>query len=581
MEEENYNLDNLSIIENRKLIRQLNTKEKNLLVYIDNLQKLLKIFGYKDLRPSQKDPIFHLFNGQDLLFVTPTSSGKSFCYIAPALCMGLKTVVFFPLVSLIQDQAYQLRLKGCNVGEITSNVSQKETQQALIDWENGLLDFLFIAPERLNSPNFMELMEKVPPDFVVVDEIHSASEYGENFRSSYKLIAPFIKKVCPKLFLGQTATMSQDVEKDVREIFDLHDTPKMVRAYSRPNLLYSIAPEMQNGYDDYIFREINAYPLVPTIVYCSSISKVKSLYATYGSSIIGGAMMYYGELKPSEKESNQQNFITGNVRVAFATNAFGMGINKADIGKVIFASFPGSIEELTQCFGRGGRNGCECKCILCPDEFSLRIQRNFIESGFPDEYCFQQTYKTLKNAQDSISGLVTLTISDIADIIGYDVRSVAAVCEFFKGYGIIQRMSKSNKAKIRYLDCPSKEEQDKLYEKFLKYRDKIDFLGVENEEDRCIDIEIDFLAQELGVGEETVKKNLKNFSDLGFIYYKKPFNSMPIKIIKSYSDFDYNKVIEKRNKKLEKLNSVIEYSLLPKNKLGNFLEDYYIKVQNG
>lgn len=573
------NIDNpdntgLSILNKRRILRSLDYEHKDFQTYIRNLKKVLEVFEYPSLRENQVEPIMHLLRGQDLLLVSSTSSGKSFCYIAPALSMGYKTVVFFPLVALIQDQWKELTQRGARVGVVSSGVSLNEANRALAEWESGDLDFLFVAPERLQNKRFNELMDKVPPDFVVVDEIHCAYEQATSFRSSYKKIAPFVERVKPKLFLGQTATMSDDVEKSIREIYNLKDTVKMVKAFPRPNLHYRSVAVESNVADSWVFRELNKAPLVPTIVYCSTVRQVEALYSIYGASIPGGAMMYTGQMSASKRKANQSHFIAGNIRVVFATNAFGMGINKADIGRIILRSFPGSLEELIQEFGRGGRNGCDCDCVLIADYSTVNTQYNFISTAFPEEQNYYAFFRALKSMEDPSSHTVTATLSDIANACGVSPLCAASICEAFKGFKIIDRAEKSKDTKIVFTKCP--EESGKLADKFFNYRDKIELVGIENTDEGCIDVDLEYLAEELGLSStSSITTNLKAFQQLGWIKYKAPSRSSPIKIIGDMSLFDAEKIKEERAKKKKKLEEVLNFVNIPDKNKSEYLDTYF------
>lgn len=152
-----------SIFDKRRILASLDKTHRDFNTYMRNLQKVLEVFEYPSLRPNQVEPVIHLLKGQDLLLVSSTSSGKSFCYIAPSLAMGYKTIVFFPLVALIQDQWKELMQRGVRVGVVSSGVSLTEANKAMAEWEQGALDFLFVAPERLQNKKFLELMDRVPP----------------------------------------------------------------------------------------------------------------------------------------------------------------------------------------------------------------------------------------------------------------------------------------------------------------------------------------------------------------------------------------------------------------------------------
>ena len=563
---------------NKKLLMGLNKNPLTIKEYIDNLTIVLKVLGYTSLRPHQQEAISHLFTGKDLLFVVPTSAGKSAVYIAAGACMHLKTIIFSPLVSLIQDQADTLKEKGFKVGVVNSAVTQREKSLSLALWESGDLDFLFVAPERLQNQDFIDAMNRCPPEFVVVDEIHCAYEHGDNFRASYKLIAPFVKSTNPKLFLGLTATMSQEVEESVRNIFDLHDVTKLCRSYKRDNLHYKIyTPEFDASdyeIDNYLISEINRKnengELVPTIVYCSTAIMAQNLYSVFGKHIKGGAMVYTGDMPVSEKESNQQNFLNNKIRVAFATNAFGMGVDKPNIGKVIFRTIPSSVEELTQGFGRGGRNGCDCDCILVEDIKSINTQKFFIDIGYPPRHIIEAFYSMLKTLADDCD-LIYASLSEICKNAGIHNSYSGALSQILQGYKVIERTNIVPEAKIRVLDSPNS--GSKLDSKFETYISKIEYIGIEDE--GFIRFDLGFLAKELDISVATVKKVLKSFDQLGYIKYIPPARVSPLKLIGTLKNVDFKYLEHKKLEKEDKLNDLLAYIKIPDNKKADFLEEYF------
>ena len=569
------------LVRSKNLLSKLNRNPLNQADYLYNLKIVLDLFGYPDLRPNQRDAVAHLFSGEDLLFVSATGSGKSCVYISAALSMGLKTIIFSPLISLIQNQSDILRQNGLKVGVISSSVTPKERSLFLNLWSHGELDFLFVAPERLDNENFMDIMLSSPPDFVVVDEIHCASQYGDNFRAAYKKIAPFIETVKPRLFLGLTATLSKEVEDDIRKIFNMPDIKKLCKAYSRENLHFtSIANLSEAQADAIMFRELNKADnngnLVPTIVYCSSVALVERLYLIYGKSIKGGAMMYHGQMRSQERETNQINFINNNIRVVFATNAFGMGVDKPNVGKVIFRTLPGTIEELIQGFGRGGRNGCACDCILLGDMSSVDLQNYFIDMGYPPKASIVKFYNALCKLKDENDGLVYAKLKDICEHAGIQYQYSNAIIQILTGYNVIRRTSNKSMAKIRIKDAP--DTKDKITEKFESYINKIEIYGIED--NGFISFDLEFLSSEIGLSKATVIKTLKNFNELGYLEYIAPSSVPPIEVIGDISRVDFEHLSKKRLEKLTKLSEVISYISINDNKKAKYLEDYFERVNN-
>ena len=510
-------------------------------------------------------------DGPDHLYLHADGSysHNSMVYISTALAMGYKTVIFSPLISLIQDQANNLRKRGLNVGVLTSAVNAGEKKLALSLWENKELDFLFVAPERLQNKQFIEVMKKVPPDFIVVDEIHCAYEFAESFRSSYKRISPFIDEVAPKLFLGLTATMSKDVEESIRRTFNMPTIKKIANNYPRPNLhYYSYKP--QGCINTELLSLINQEPLVPTIVYFSTVKLVEETYKLMARSIKGGCMAYTGKMANSARAANQDNFINGNIRVAFATNSFGMGVDKENVGKVIFRTMPGSIEELTQGFGRGGRNGCDCDCILVGDVDSLNTQYWFKDIQYPQKYDIERFYKALVSLRED-GDIVNQTLSSICSTANIDPIYSTAIINILKGYNVVDREDRNSIAKIRFLDIPT--ENDTITKKYKLYYDNILLYGLETE-GRYLAVDLELLAEEMGVSIQTIKNNLKAFSESDLIEYKAPGNQ-PLKIIGPIKNVDFNHIDFLRDQKEDKIKEVLKYFNLADDKKAQFLDDYF------
>lgn len=562
------------IFECKKIISSFDYSKKTLSTYLNNVQKACDLFGFSGLRPNQIEPVYTLLKGEDLLYVSATSSGKSFIYISTALATGYKTIIFSPLVSLIQDQANNLRKHGLRVGVLTSAVNSSEKKLALNLWENNELDFLFVAPERLQNKQFLEVMKKRPPEFVVVDEIHCAYEFAESFRASYKRIAPFVDEMSPKLFLGLTATMSKEVEESIRSTFNMYDTKKIVKTYDRPNLHYYSHYSVRS-YNEELLALINQEPLVPTIVYFSTVKLVEETYKLLARSIKGGCMAYTGKMANSARAANQDNFLNGNVRVAFATNSFGMGVDKPNIGKVIFRTMPGSIEELVQGFGRGGRNGCNCDCILMYDAKSLDTQYWFKDMQYPEKYTIEKFYNALQTLKED-GDIVNQTLSSICNTAGVDPMFSNAIINILKGYNVVDREDRNNIAKIRFLDIPN-EDDPKLNKKYKDYYDNIMLYGIEG--DSYLSIDLELLSEELGVGIQTVKNNLKSFAEMELIDYKAP-GSQPLKIKASIKNVDFNHIDYLRDLKESKIKEVLQYFKLDDTKKARYLEDYF-KDKNG
>ena len=255
-----------------------------------------------------------------------------------------------------------------------------------------------------------------------------------------------------------------------------------------------------------------------------------------------------------------------------------MGVDKQDIAKVIFRTIPSSMEELTQGFGRGGRNGCECECILVADTTSMNTQQFFIDIGYPSRHTIESFYRGLKILEDKDSDdrLVYATLSEICNTVGVNTNYSNALTQILQGYNVIKRTNITPEAKVRILDAP--DDKDKLRDKFELYMSKIEYVGTEDNKGN-LSFDLSFLSKELGFSIETVKKTLKSYDQLGFIKYQAPARSSPLQIIGDLKLVDFAYLDKKRLEKESKLKELITYIKTPDNKKSEFIENYF-KIEN-
>ena len=256
-----------------------------------NLPRILKEMGFESLRPGQSDAVHNILGKRDTLCFMPTAFGKSAIYQIPTLCLGWKTLVFSPLLSLMQDQVESLQNKGFQAGQVSSNQGAAENSLTMSDWEMGELSFLFVAPEKLSNDRFVRSMTKVRPDFIVVDEAHCISSWGDTFRPSYQNIGLFVELMNPSVVLAMTATKTHEVESDVKQKLSIAGCSKVDYFPRRENLIYSSEAFQLTKF----LRSVNN-AIGSVIVYCASIREVEEIYNLTKTNIIGGALLYHGQI---------------------------------------------------------------------------------------------------------------------------------------------------------------------------------------------------------------------------------------------------------------------------------------------
>lgn len=544
------------------------------------LEKSLKVFGYDSIRSYQEEPIRRLLDNEDLLVVLPTGAGKSFIYSSVAIERDLKTLVFFPLISLMNDQYNKLKSLGIKVGVISSQVDAETKLRTLADWVVGRIQFLFVAPERLENNEFMNIMRQYPPDFVVVDEIHVASDSAESFRPSYKKIASMVEELDPKLFLGLTATMTKTIESDVKELFRCEDIDIVRKFYNRENLVFRTieCPKPINvKLKDYSYEtDMRAIDIVknsgvPSIVYCSTVKKVNELNdLAVLSNIPGGASKYTGKgLSASIKNQSQLDFISNKIRVMFATNAFGMGVDKPDIGCVVMRTYPSSLEDLMQMFGRGGRNGCKCDCVFMNDETTMKTQLFFVENKYPLEGYIRDVYSAMNNFTsrdvDYFEAKKSICINT-----GISFQTYNSILNIFYGYGI---MDKNTIDSMEYVNLvlkrPALDKQEHLYS------DKI--LALQIEDKGCVKVNLQSLAFALGRDVKTVQRDLKELKRNGLVEVLNDTSFKGFNLKSDISKVDFEKLDFKRTDAYSNLRKVSEFVETPDSDKSKFLENYFQK----
>ena len=318
-------------------------------------------FGYDSWRPGQEQAIDAILAGRDLLAIMPTGAGKSLCYQIPALILPGMTIVISPLISLMKDQVNALRENGCPAAYLNSSLSAAEYLQTIDDINSGNVKLLYMAPERLQRPDFtLSQDDRVP--LLVIDEAHCVSQWGHDFRTSYLEIAGFINSIKPRpVTAAFTATATPKVREDIERFLGLH-TPLLINTgFDRPNLFFGVQKPVNKKYAllDIISRRIKS----SGIVYCATRKATNEVYRLLLDQGIPAAR-YHAGLEDDERRKNQDDFIFDRKTIMVATNAFGMGIDKSNVNFVVHYNMPKNIESYYQEAGRAGRDGSPADCIL-------------------------------------------------------------------------------------------------------------------------------------------------------------------------------------------------------------------------
>ncbi|QAT63240.1 DNA helicase RecQ [Acidilutibacter cellobiosedens] len=352
---------------------------------MDIYDVLKTYFGYDKFKKGQERLIGGILKGKDVLGIMPTGGGKSLCYQLPAVILQGVTIVISPLISLMKDQVDSLNEMGIKATFINSSLDHKEFIERLYDVKAGKYKILYIAPERLNTKIFINLVESIDISFIAVDEAHCISQWGHDFRPSYLQIPQFIKSLKYRPPVGAfTATATKEIVKEIKELIGLRNPIESITGFDRPNLFYQVIKV--NDKFSYVLNYLeNNYEEDSGIIYCATRKTVESLFKKLtekGFSVV----QYHGGMNSEDRQENQDSFIFNRSRIIIATNAFGMGIDKPDVRFVIHYNMPKNMEAYYQEAGRAGRDGQKSDCILLYSPGDIVKQKFIIQnSNFSSE----------------------------------------------------------------------------------------------------------------------------------------------------------------------------------------------------
>ena len=344
---------------------------------MDRSEALKVFFGYDTFKPGQEEIIDTILSGRDVLAIMPTGAGKSICYQVPAILLPGITVVISPLISLMQDQVKALNEAGIHAGYINSSLNEAQIAKAYQRASEGAYKILYVAPERLESYDFIDFTEKVLISMVTVDEAHCISQWGQDFRPSYLKIVDFIERLPDRPIVSAfTATATEEVKTDISCVLKMQDPRVVATGFDRENLYFDV--QMFKKKDDFVLDYIRKHPDESGIIYCATRKNVDNLYELLVGAGVSAARYHAGMNNEDRKES-QNDFTYDRTPVIVATNAFGMGIDKSNVRFVIHYNMPQSMENYYQEAGRAGRDGEPSQCILLFSPQDIMINKLLLE----------------------------------------------------------------------------------------------------------------------------------------------------------------------------------------------------------
>ena len=343
------------------------------------LRMLETYFGYTSFRPAQEAPIASLLRNEDVIGIMPTGAGKSICFQIPALCKPGLTIVFSPLISLMKDQVDGLLVQNIPAALINSTLTQAEFNKTMYEVRSGKIKLLYIAPERLSSNFFCNVLRALPIAQVIVDEAHCISEWGHDFRPSYRLIGEWLNSLPKRPIVGAfTATATKYVENDIKKLLGLDKANVYVTGFDRPNLSFSVIRTPKRM--DYVVHYVRQHANENGIIYCATRKDVDRVYENLTRAGIKVGH-YHGGLSDEVRREMQNAYADDKLQVMVATNAFGMGIDKSNVRYVLHYQMPRNMESYYQEAGRAGRDGAPAECILLYSGQDVQVHKYLIEQS--------------------------------------------------------------------------------------------------------------------------------------------------------------------------------------------------------
>ncbi len=526
----------------------------------------LQQFGLTSFRPGQREVISQIVAGHDCLCVMPTGGGKSLCFQLPTLIRPGLTIVVSPLIALMKDQVDTLARRGIAASLINSSLTNSEQNERLAEMAAGKYSMVYVAPERLRNPRFLDAIKATPIQLLAVDEAHCISEWGHDFRPDYARIGQFRGALGGVQTVALTATATPKVQEDICSILKLNHPKKFVTGFARTNLYLGSLYCNGDRDKDVALLEFLKEDRGSGIIYAATRKRCESLVETLTEKAKLSVGAYHAGLTLDQRKFIQEQFMSGKLKAIVATNAFGMGIDKGDLRYVIHYNIPGSIEAYYQEAGRAGRDGLPSQCVVLFSPQDRYIQEFFIENANPPRELVAKVYDFITKLKDDPIEMTSQEMKDQLDI-PQTAEAVGNCLQILARTGVIERLEVSGGLAMFRITNTLPTMVDMLPKEALVKRKVLRTVerAVGDRRDEAVYVHPRWLTQHSELDRDTLSRHLSDLRKLPGFEYVPPFRGRAIHFRKRNVPFDKLgidfKALDTRKKAdFEKLERVVQFA---------------------